>query len=98
MIYRMVMVKLKDEYVAEREGVARYSEEALAEVPGVQAVQAGVPADDRSARSWDLSLLLRFDDIQAVETYLPHPVHRAYVDEYLAPKMVVLKAWNFKMA
>jgi hypothetical protein len=33
------------------------------------------------------------DDVQR---YIDDPDHRAYVDEYAAPRIQVRKAWNFR--
>jgi len=58
-------------------------------------VTVGIPADEASERSWDVSIVVRFRSVDDVEPYREHPEHRAYVDEFLRPRMVVIKAWNF---
>ncbi|MFW5921255.1 MAG: Dabb family protein [Polyangiales bacterium] len=97
MIERIVLFKLSDEWATDegRGEVAACSREVLAKVPGVRSLSVGVPADEAAARSWDLSIVLRFDSNDDVEKYRVHPDHRAYVDEYMKPKMEVVKAWNF---
>lgn len=97
MIDRYVFVKLTAEHAnaAARAEVAAHTRAALAAVPGVQAVRVGVPADEAATASWDLSIVVSFARIEDVEPYRVHPLHRAYVDEYLAPRTVVIKAWNF---
>lgn len=99
-IDRYVFLKLAAEYAtpAAREQIAAYTRKALAELPGVQAVRVGVPADDAATASWDLSIVVTFARILDVEVYRVDPRHRAYVDEYLAPRIVVIKAWNFDIA
>lgn len=94
MVERIVLVKLHDEYIPTRADAARESERMLAQVPGVQSVQATVPADAASEGSWDLCLRLRFEDMAAVDAYVPHPTHRAYLD-WLTPRASFKKAWNF---
>ncbi|MFW5925069.1 MAG: Dabb family protein [Myxococcota bacterium] len=99
MIDRIVLFKLKDEYAndAARWEVAAYSKDALASVPGVRSVSVGIPADDPSRKSWDLSIVVRFDSLEEVQAYLIHPDHRRYVDDYMRPRMEVVKAWNFEL-
>ena len=57
-------------------------------------VEVGVPADP-AAEVWDVSLAVRFERLDDVEPYRVDPIHRAYVDDYLASKAKVVKAWNF---
>ncbi|RME25115.1 MAG: Dabb family protein [Deltaproteobacteria bacterium] len=94
MVVRVVLIKLHDEFVPQREAIAAESERMLSAVPGVQAVEADIPADIQSAGSWDLCLRLRFADMDAVDAYVPHPAHREYLD-WLEPRCHVKKAWNF---
>lgn len=98
MIERIVLFKLKDAHAndAARREVAAHSRDALEKVPGVRGVSVGVPADEASAKSWDLSIVVRFDAMDDVAPYLAHPDHRRYVDEYMRPRMEVVKAWNFE--
>lgn len=100
MIERVVLIKLKQEFAAPdgRREVASYTREALSGVPGARQVSVGLPADERSEEDWDLCINVRFDSLADVEPYRDHPRHRAYVDEYLRPKLEVLKAWNFTPA
>lgn len=97
MVERIVLVKLHDEHLPQRAALARLSEQRLREVPGVVEVTATVPADEPSAASWDLCLRLRFADLAAVQAYVPHPVHRAYLAEVLEPVASFKKAWNFTL-
>ncbi|MEE2778838.1 MAG: Dabb family protein [Acidobacteriota bacterium] len=99
MIKRIVAIKLKDAYTAstDRAAVATHSRQVLAEVPGVRSIEVGLPGDPRTESSWDLILLLRFDDIDAVEAYRAHPIHRKYVDVFLRPMLEVIKVWNFDL-
>ena len=96
MIERVVLVKLKADYTdpERRREVALHSHEALAAVPGVREVAVGTPADPRAAESWDLAIRVRLDSLEDVATYAADPGHRAYVDNYLKPRMEVIKAWN----
>jgi hypothetical protein len=95
MIERIVLVKLNPDRAVDE--VADHSLEVLRALPGVRDVHVGVAADDRSSEAWDLSLVLRFESLDDVETYRVHPDHRGYVEEYLKPRMQVIKAWNFEV-
>ena len=94
-IDRYVFVRLNKEHAAEREEVAAHTARILATLPGVVQVTTGTPADEHADAAWDVSIVVRFASIDDVEPYRVHPEHRRYVDEYLAPRMDVIKAWNF---
>lgn len=96
MIDRYVFVRLAEGYAGERDAMAAYSAEVLGEVPGVLGVSVGTPADEHAAAAWDLCMVVRFASLADVEAYRVHPAHRRYVDEYLRPRMQVIKAWNFE--
>ena len=97
MIERIVLVKLVDAEAnaASRRQLALDAERTIAKVPGVRRVRAGTPADRTVAGKWDLCIVVEFDDLDAVARYSDDPVHRAFVDERLRPRVEVLKAWNF---
>lgn len=97
MIERVVLIKLSDDYANddERGRIARHARRVLPLVPGVTGVTVGVPADEACADSWDLSLVVEFDDESDIPRYLADPDHRAFVDQLLKPRMDVIKAWNF---
>lgn len=97
MIERIVMIKLKPEQADAhaRRAVVEHSREVLAGVPQVHQVWVGEPADARTEGAWDLCIHLHLADLDAVAAYVDDPTHRAYVDDYLMPKLASLKAWNF---
>lgn len=97
MVQRIVLFKLKDEFCndAARSEIAAYTREVFTALEGVRSAHVGVPADAPSEKSWDLSIVLQFDSIDAVKRYAVDPDHRAYVDDYIRPRMEVVKAWNF---
>ena len=98
MIERHVYVKLKDEHAtdeARSQAVERTRE--LASIPGVLSVSVGTPADLSSLAAWDFCIRLEFESIEAVEAYRVHPDHQRYLDEFLAPRADVRKAWNFEV-
>ena len=95
MIDRYVFIKLADPH-ATQAGRAEVAREAgkLTGIPGVREVRAGAPADAHAEAAWDVSLCVSFASLEDAESYRAHPVHRAFVDEFLAPRLVVIKAWN----
>ena len=99
MIERYVFVKLKDPYAdpAGRAAVASETRRRIEGLPGVLALRVGRPADAHAEAAWDLSIAVRFADLEGVGATLDHPDHRAYVDEFLLPRTKVLKAWNFDL-
>ncbi len=97
MIIRTVLVKLKDEWSTPegRSAVAQYSQEALAAIPGVVGARSLLPADDASTANWDVLLEVHFQHLDDVEPYRVHPLHIAFLDDYLNPRAEVKKAWNW---
>ncbi len=97
MIERIVLFKLKDEYCndAARAEFAERTRVDLSALPQVRSVSVGVPADEASQASWDISIVVRFELMEHVEQYIVDPAHRAYVDRYAMPRIEVRKAWNF---
>lgn len=69
----------------------------LVEIPQVREVRVGQPADAQSRDAWDMVLMLTFDSIEDVAVYVDHPLHRAYVDEVIKPRLAVKKHWNFEV-
>ena len=98
MIQRVVVIKLKDAYAnaTDRTEAAEHTRAVLGQIPGVLHIDVATPADAACERSWDLCLLLRFDDLDAVESYRVDPRHRAYVDVFLKPMLEVIRVWNFE--
>ncbi len=97
MIERIVLFKLKDEYCndAARAEFAARTQRDLGAIENVRSVTVGLPADDASEASWDISILVQFDSMEDVEQYIADPAHRAYVEGYAMPRIEVRKAWNF---
>jgi len=98
-IERVVLIKLQAASAdhEQRGEIARHSREALLGVPGVRGVTVALAADERAAADWDLCLTVRFDTIEDIPGYVAHPLHRAYVDDYLRPRVEFIKAWNFEV-
>ena len=99
MIQRIVLLELTPDASGEesRREVAAHSRTVLAALPGVLSVTVGVAVSDAAAPRWDLSLVLTFASTDDLEPYRVHPDHRAYVDEYLRPRLAAIEAFNFEL-
>ncbi len=97
MIERYVFIKLKGAHATStgRAEVVKETTAKLPNLPGVLGVTVGTPADDPSGSEWDVSIVARFAKLEDIEAYRIHPEHRAYVDDFLRPRMQAIKAWNF---
>lgn len=97
MIERYVYIRLHKEYAEERIAIAAHTRAVLARLPGVVQFAVGTPADTHSENAWDLSIAVRFSELTDIEAFRTHPDHRQLIDEYLQPRMHVIKAWNFQL-
>jgi len=97
MIERYVFIKLNAEHATDagRAAVAAHTREVFPTIPGAAGVRVGIPADESALRSWDISIAVQFASAGDVEPYRQHPIHLAYVNEFLAERKEVLKAWSF---
>jgi hypothetical protein len=95
MVERYVFLRLKKEHAGERDKVMHEARRALEQIPRVLGFVVGAPADDHARAAWDISIRVRFETIWDVDAYRVHPAHRRFVDEFLAPRLDVVKAWNF---
>ena len=72
----------------------------LLPIPHIRDIHIGVPADtnrDVIDRSYDVSLLLLFDDLEAEEAYQHDPTHVIFAEQYAKPlcsKVVVVDSVN----
>ncbi|MCB9727033.1 MAG: Dabb family protein [Deltaproteobacteria bacterium] len=98
MITRIVLFKLDDAHASDagRAAVVAEARRVMPEVAGVRAIEVGVPADAESLRSWDVSLIVRLDAVDALPAYQADAAHRAFVDQFLRPRLAAAKAWNFE--
>ncbi len=99
MIERIVLLQMKPDFESREalEAVAARSRELLPALPGVLECHVGLAADERTADSWHVALVLRFAKAEDLPPYAAHPDHRAYVDTYLRPKLASIVAHNFEI-
>lgn len=100
MVERYVFLRLNDDLAnpAGRAALAERARAVLPTVPGVVSVSIGIPADDASEKSWDVSFVVRFASVDDIPAYIDHPVHQAFVKDDLMPQVKVRKAWNFELS
>lgn len=98
MIERIELFKLQDVHATDegRAAAHRMSREALAEAPGYTELRVGLPADPDSLRSWDLSLVVRFDDLESERVYLESESYVTH-DAELMKRSIVKKHWSFEI-
>ena len=97
MITRVALVKLAPAHatLAGRQAIVDAALGMLPTIPGVLAVTAGAPADEPSAKSWDVLIVTRFAALETMASYPDHPTHRRFVDEIVSPRSEVRKVWSF---
>ena len=99
MIERFAFVKLAPEHANDetRRALAAQARESLRPLPGVVSITIGLPADDDSAKAWDLCVNVRFANLADAALYRAHPIHRKFVDEVIAPRSAARKGWTFSV-
>ena len=99
MIKRIVLFKLKDEYRndAARAEFAERTRQDLSALATVRSVTVGIPSDEATEATWDICIVLHFDNMDDVQEYIAAPAHRAYVDTYATPHLQARKASNFQI-
>ena len=99
MIERIVLLKMAAEHTdsASLDEVAAHSRNVLQALPGVLDCHVGLAADDASGREWHLALVVHFASLDDSPAYSVHPDHRAYVDDYLLPKLESIVAYTFEV-
>jgi hypothetical protein len=98
MIERYCFVRLRDELATPtgRAEVAAHCRAVLAAAPEARSVLVGTPADD-TARSWDVSIVVRCDELADLEAMLEHPAVAALIGDWLPTRAAVVKAWHFEV-
>lgn len=96
MIDRYCFVRLTDDHAtpAGRAAALAAIRDGLGDLPGLRRLTVGTPADDSAAR-WDLSIVARFADRDALAAALASPAWSAIFAELLPGRAVIIKTWNF---
>jgi hypothetical protein len=94
MVERIMLFKLNDP--EERAELAKRAQAVLADLNGLEELSVGLPADPASAKSWDLSLVLGFASEAVQNIALASAAFTDLLEQQLAGKVQVLKAWSFE--
>lgn len=93
MVDRIILFKLVDS--ATRDQAAALIERELAQLPGLSQLRVGLPADEASGKSWDVSCVLSFRDLADHDAALASSAFTTSMAQLIAPLTVVIKAWSF---
>lgn len=93
MVERIILLKLNDG--VSRDEVARLCHARFGALPELVTRSVGVPADAASEKSWDVSIVLRFPTLLALNTALKSAPFRDLFERELRDLCVVIKAWSF---
>ncbi len=96
MIDRIMLFKLVD--ASTRQEFVELLKRDLGQLPDLTVVTVGLPADEASAKSWDVSCVLRFEHLRDLEAALASQAFQTCLEGALAPRCVVVKAWSFAQA
>ncbi len=94
MIHRVARMKLKNP--KEAKAVLDESRRVFLSFPGVVGFSAGpinIPAD----YEYDICLLIDLENADMIETYRMSPGHRAFVDDFLRPKLEKMEIFNVEL-
>lgn len=99
MIERVVLIKLSDQEAntVGREKVVNHARRVLPTIPGVLSLTVGTPADAESAKSWDISIVVRLTEASDVARFKDDPDRKAFFEQFLGVRMSFMKAWNFEV-
>src|SRR4051794_22686740 len=93
MVERIMLLKLHDSN--QRAETAKVVLSKLTELPDIEEVSVGLPADVAAAKSWDISVVLLFTSEASSSLTLESETFKAIM-EALGPRVQVIKAWNFE--
>ena len=97
MVERYLFAKLEPVHATAvgRREVAAAARAAFREIPGVSAVVIGTPVDEAAARSWDISIVIRFAGTQELGRFSDHAAQQGFVRDFLGARAEIIKHWNF---
>jgi hypothetical protein len=93
MVERIMLFKLVDG--STRAQVAALTKSALTALPALLELSVGLPSDAASEKSWDVSVVMRFSHQSALESALASEPFRGYLEQAMAGRYAVVKAWSF---
>ncbi|HEX7027333.1 MAG TPA: Dabb family protein [Gammaproteobacteria bacterium] len=70
----------------------------LEQISGVITISAGLPIESERPvvdDSFDLGLIIRFDSVDKMRSYVSDPIHKKFVEDYLQGKLDKLLVYDF---
>ncbi|HVZ31625.1 MAG TPA: Dabb family protein [Polyangiaceae bacterium] len=94
MVERIMLFKLNEP--ATRDELASRTLATLSKIDDLEELSVGVPADDPSAKSWDLSVVMGVANVALLNAVLGSTAFTNYLDDTMKDRYEVLKAWTFE--
>ncbi len=97
MILRVVLIRLKPDRRSDAQvrKVAKRALEVLAHAARVMEVKVHLACDSETETTWDICILVRFASMQDPPVYRVDPIHRSFIDVYLAPMQERIDVFHF---
>jgi len=93
MVERIMLFRLVD--TSSRDEIAALTLKSLSNLRLLEELSVGLPADDASAKSWDVSVVMGFSTQEELEIALASPAFGNYLQRDMEGRYEVLKAWSF---
>lgn len=94
MVERIMLFKLVDS--STRDEVAALAHKALGGLRKLEELSVGLPADEASGNSWDLSVVMGFSNQEELRASLESPAFRDFMGHTMEGRCEVVKAWSFE--
>ena len=99
LVNHVVVVWVKDQYRNER-GIEELldAQESLRQIPGLVSLTVGrvIPSDRGVVdSSYDFASIFQFASVEAMQTYLSHPTHIAFLENYARPRTRKTVVYDF---
>lgn len=94
MVERIMLFKLVDS--STRDEVAAFTLKALGALRKLEELSVGLPADEASGASWDLSVVMGFANQDELSVSLESPAFRDFMGHAMQGRVEVVKAWSFE--
>jgi hypothetical protein len=84
-VHAVIFTMKKDAPEGAADSMIHDAHDMLAKIPTVRELRCGKPAEKKAdaKNSYDVGLLVLFDDADGLKTYIDHPQHQKYVAKHL---------------
>ena len=88
-VHTVVFTLKKDAPEGAADSMIHDAHDLLAKIPTVREIRCGKPAEQKAGKSgpakpsYDVGLLVLFDDADGLKTYIDHPKHQEFVAKHL---------------